>query len=102
MRNYINEFMIEGEYLESDREFLLNAYDMIMSNNDTKKEWERILSIYDADIKCDYYHGILVPAQNAGKVVGVHPYTTGLLIFMCMLCVIQLNVFIDQKQPRRW
>ena len=25
MRNYINDFMIEGDYLESDREFLLNA-----------------------------------------------------------------------------
>ena len=76
--------MIECEYLDSDREFLLNAYDKIVENESAKNEWEIILKVYNNDIKCDYYNGILVPAQNAGKLVGVHPYTSGLLIFMCM------------------
>ena len=57
MRNYINDFMIEGDYLESDREFLLNAYDKIMENESTKNEWERILGVYNADINipCKYF-----------------------------------------------
>ena len=84
MRKYLNDFMVECEYLDADREFLLSAYDKIAENESTKSEWERILEVYNSDIKCDYYKGILVPAQNAGKIVGVHPYTSGLLIFMCM------------------
>ncbi len=84
MRNYLNNFMIEFDYLDSDREFLLEAFDKIQGNEDTKKEFERILGIYESNIKCDYYKEILVPAQNAGKLVNVHMYTSGLLIFMCM------------------
>ena len=84
MRNYLNDFMVEGDYASEDREFLLEAYEKIASYESTRKEWARILKIYDANIKCDYYNDILVPAQNAGKTVGVHPYTSGLLIFMCM------------------
>lgn len=84
MRDYLNNFMIECDYLDSDREFLLDAFDKIQANDETKKEFERILGVYESNIKCDYYKEILVPAQNAGKLVNVHTYTSGLLIFMCM------------------
>ena len=84
MKKYLNDFMVEGDYTKEDREFLLAAYEKIEGYESTKKEWSRILKIYDASIKCDYYNEILVPAWNAGKAVGVHPYTSGLLIFMCM------------------
>ena len=46
MRNYINEFMLEGEYLDSDREFLLDAYDKIVGNADTK--WSDIITSIQA------------------------------------------------------
>lgn len=100
MRKYLNDFMVECEYLDADREFLLSAYDKIAENESTKSEWERILEVYNNDIKCDYYKGILVPAQNAGKIVGVHPYTSGLLIFMCMTkrlkeLYIERNISLD-------
>ncbi|MBE6675015.1 MAG: hypothetical protein E7596_07910 [Ruminococcaceae bacterium] len=84
MRDYLNNFMIECDYLDSDREFLLEAFDKIQGNEEAKKEFERILGVYEGNIKCDYYKEILVPAQNAGKLVNVHMYTSGLLIFMCM------------------
>lgn len=84
MRQYLNDFMVEGNYLDTDREFLLNAYDKIQSNETAKSEFERIVGVYESNINCDYYKEILVPAQNAGKLVDVHPYTSGLLIFMCM------------------
>ena len=100
MRKYLNDFMVECEYLDADREFLLSAYDKIAENESTKSEWERILEVYNNDIKCDYYKGILVPAQNAGKIVGVHPYTSGLLVFMCMTkrlkeLYIERNISLD-------
>ena len=84
MKQYLNDFMVECEYLDSDREFLLDAYDKIQGNETAKSEFARLVAVYENDIHCDYYKGILVPAQNAGKLVGVHPYTSGLLIFMCM------------------
>ena len=84
MKNYLNNFMIECEYLDSDREFLIEAFEKIEGCEEAKKEFERIVKLYENDIHCDYYNAILVPAQNAGKLVGVHPYTSGLLIFMCM------------------
>lgn len=84
MKKYLYDFMVECDYLESDRDFLISAYEKIVEGDDTRAEWERILKIYDANIKCDYYKEILVPAWNVGKTVNVHPYTSGLLIFMCM------------------
>ena len=100
MKKYLNDFMLDCEYLDSDREFLISAYEKITENEATKAEWERILKVYDDNIKCDYYKEILVPAQNAGKEVGVHPYTSGLLIFMCMTkrlkeLYIERNISLD-------
>ena len=40
MKNYLNNFMIECEYLDSDREFLLNAYDKIVENESAKRSSE--------------------------------------------------------------
>lgn len=84
MKNYLNNFMVQCSYLDTDREFLLSAFDKIQSNENAKSEFERLVKVYEGNIHCDYYKEILVPAQNAGKLVGVHPYTSGLLIFMCM------------------
>ena len=77
MKEYLNSFMTECDYTGEDKAFLLEAYEKIAGYESTKKEWERILKVYDNNIKCDYYNEILVPAQNAGKAVGVHPYTSG-------------------------
>lgn len=100
MKKYLNDFMVECEYLDYDREFLLEAYSKIAQNESANVEWERILNVYNNNIKCDYYNEILVPAQNIGKTVGVHPYTSGLLIFMCMTkrlkeLYIERNISLD-------
>ena len=100
MKKYLNDFMVEFEYLDEDREFLIDAYGKIEANEEARAEWDRILKVYNDDINCDYYKGILVPAQNAGKLVGVHPYTSGLLIFMCMTkrlkeLYIERNISLD-------
>ena len=84
MREYLNNFMQKWEYTNEDREFLLDAFDKIWANAEAKAEFERILGVYEANIKCDQYKEILVPAQNAGYLANVHKYTSGLLIYMCM------------------
>ena len=38
MKNYLNNFMLDCEYLDSDREFLIKAYEKIANNEKTKKE----------------------------------------------------------------
>ena len=84
MREYLNNFMQKWEYTNEDKEFLLNAFDKIWAKAEAKAEFERILGVYEANIKCDQYKEILVPAQNAGYLANVHKYTSGLLIYMCM------------------
>ncbi len=84
MREYLNNFMTKWEYTNEDKEFLLNAFDKIWANDEAKAEFERILGVYESNIKCDQYKEILVPAQNAGYLANVHKYTSGLLIYMCM------------------
>ena len=84
MRSYLNEFMTKWQYEDEDKAFLLDAFDKIWANNEAKAEFERILGVYEANIKCDQYKEILVPAQNAGYLANVHKYTSGLLIYMCM------------------
>ena len=84
MRNYLNDFMTKWQYTDEDKAFLLEAYDKICANSEAKAEFDRILGVYEANIKCDQYKELLVPAQNAGYLANVHKYTSGLLIYMCM------------------
>ena len=84
MRKYLNDFMVECNYLDEDREFLLNAYDKIQQNEKAKSEFVRILDVYKGNINCNQYKEILEPAWAAGKLANVHKYTSGLLIYMCM------------------
>ena len=46
MKNYLNNFMIECEYLDSDREFLIEAFEKIEGCEEAKKEFERIVKLY--------------------------------------------------------
>ena len=84
MRSYLNDFMTKWQYEDEDKAFLLDAFDKIWAKAEAKAEFERILGVYEANIKCDQYKEILVPAQNAGYLANVHKYTSGLLIYMCM------------------
>ena len=84
MKQYLNDFMTECEYIDTDKAFLLEAFDKIQADETAKNEFERLLQVYENNIHCDYYKEILVPAQDVCKPIGVHKYTAGLLIFMCM------------------
>lgn len=84
MKAYLEQFLKDFDYKESDAKFLLGEYDKIAGNWSAKSAFDKIISEYEKSIKIDYYNDVLVKAQNAGNNVGVHPYTSGLLIFMCL------------------
>lgn len=84
MREYLKNFLKDFEYKESDAQFLLSEYEKIATNRSANSLFNRIIDDYNKSIKIDYYNDVLVKAQNAGRDANVHPYTAGLLIFMCL------------------
>lgn len=84
MKKYLEQFLKDFEYKDSDAQFLLSEYDKIAGNWSSNDQFNKIIAEYEKSIKIDYYNDVLVKAQNAGNNVGVHPYTSGLLIFMCL------------------
>lgn len=84
MKKYLEQFLKDFEYKESDAKFLLSEYEKIANNSSANSLFNKVIEDYNKSIKIDYYNDVLVKAQNAGNNVGVHPYTSGLLIFMCL------------------
>ena len=84
MKKYLEQFLKDFEYKDSDAQFLLSEYDKIAGNWSSNDQFNKIIAEYEKSIKIDYYNDVLVKAQNACNNVGVHPYTSGLLIFMCL------------------
>ena len=83
MRAYLEQFMKDFEYEEKDAKFLLQEYDKIRRNRSSCALFNEAIDDYNKSIQIDYGNDVLVKAEKAGKNAGVHPYTAGLLIFMC-------------------
>jgi len=75
--------MKDFEYEEKDAKFLLQEYDKIRRNRSSRALFNEAIDDYNKSIQLDYGNDVLVKAEKAGKNAGVHPYTAGLLIFMC-------------------
>jgi hypothetical protein len=84
MKAYLEQFLKDFDYKESDAKFLLSEYEKIAKHWSANSMFNNIIAAYEKSIKIDYYNDVLVKAQNAGTNAGVHPYTSGLLIFMCL------------------
>ena len=95
MKRYLEGFLRDFDYKESDAKFLLDEYSKIASNEEANKGFNELIELYNQTIEFDYYKDFLVKAENAGKLAGVHPYTSGLLIFMCISK--HLKELYDQK-----
>ena len=83
MRKYLVGFFERFDFKQEDAAFLLAAYDTIMSDESNADAWKLALSIYENDINCDYKK-IADIADEAGRRVRVHEYTSDLLIYICM------------------
>ncbi|MBO5269586.1 MAG: hypothetical protein J6B77_02290 [Clostridia bacterium] len=84
MRNYLIGFLREFEYDAADAAHLLGVYDTIAQSEEASALLSEALAAYAADRMLDYKEEILKRSQKIAKLVSVHPYTTDLLVFMCM------------------
>ena len=83
MRNYLCEFYKSQGYLADDADFLLSAYDTIVSNPEANAIWEEALGLYLNDINCDYGE-IIKKADRVAYLTGINEHTADLLIFQCL------------------
>ncbi|MBE6651872.1 MAG: hypothetical protein E7610_00480 [Ruminococcaceae bacterium] len=83
MKPYLIDFFHTQAYQASDAACFLAAYDGIMARDDARVLWEEAISLYDADVNCDY-GDIIAKADKAALLCGFHEYTAELLIFACL------------------
>ena len=83
MKTYLKNFFEACEYAETDAVFLTGVYDEIMKNAEAAELWNRALSVYGKDIRCNFRE-ILLLADRAAELLGIHKYTAELLIFVCL------------------
>ncbi len=83
MRNYLVEFFRDFAYEDADATVLLSAYDRISERADTAAAWQEMISVYEADINCDY-KDLLKRADAVAEQLALHPYTLELLLFICL------------------
>ena len=83
MRDYLLSFFREFAYAPEDVQVLLGAYDRITEDAEASALWQEALSLYDADMFCDYTK-IIELADAAAERLEIHAYTLELLIFLCL------------------
>ncbi|MBQ5746977.1 MAG: hypothetical protein IIV81_03455 [Clostridia bacterium] len=83
MKDYLIEFFKKCEYEKEDADYLLTAYDKISESTEARDVWLKALSLYDADVDCDF-KALLEMAREAAEIVSIHPYTAELLLLCSM------------------
>ncbi len=110
MRSYIIYLMDELDFDKEAQESLLADFDKIEANEEAKKEFYDCIASYEADINVNY-GTLLTNAEKAGEKAGVHKYSAGLLVFMCMskhlkACYekenIDLQIWHDSMLDLKW
>ena len=83
MKNYVLNVMNELGFDKEAIDALYADFETIYANENAKKEFEECISSYEENINLDY-GWLLSKAEKAGESVGVHKYSAGLLIFLCL------------------
>ncbi len=83
MKTYLFEFLNTCDYSPEDRIFLTDTYEKIASHAKSAELWEQAIGIYRKNINCDFKK-IISLADESGALLGIHPYTAELLIFLCL------------------
>ena len=84
MRNYLIEFFKDFEYNIEDAQVLLNTYDNIIDCAPANELLCDVLIDYNADMNLNCHEQIITRARNIAKIINAHPYTTELLVFICI------------------
>ena len=83
MREYVLKVMQELEFDKEAIDSLYADFVKIYSDENAKKEFDECISAYEENINLDY-GWLLSKAEKAGESVGVHKYSGGLLVFLCL------------------
>jgi len=101
MKDYLISFMNDFSYDEKDAAFLLSSYDKIIQNENTKALFDQCIARYNEDYMMDINTELLQPAEKECEMIGVHPFTTGLLLYICLSkhlkeLYIEKNISLDE------
>lgn len=83
MKSYLIQFFQTQQYAPADTAVLLEAYDRIVADSAACALWDEALALYDEKLDCDY-GAIIRKADSVAEALGLHQYTTDLLVFICM------------------
>ena len=83
MTDYLLRIMQELEFDDESADSLYKDLLKIYSSPDSKSEFERAISLYQADI-CTSHTELLEMADRAADIAGVHRYSAELLLYLCL------------------
>lgn len=83
MRQYLVDFFEAFAYEPADAAYLLEAYDRIADHDEARALGQEGLAMYEENINCDFKQ-VLSLAAKAAPLVQLHPYTTELLMSVCL------------------
>ncbi|MBQ9785745.1 MAG: DUF5596 domain-containing protein [Clostridia bacterium] len=83
MKEYLQAFLKDFDYPARDAAELSRTYDAILGSGEARAEWEALLSIYDADLHCDF-PSMRERVAALAPTVRIHPYTLKLLFYICL------------------
>ncbi len=83
MRADLNEIMEKISFPKDSKATFLAALDVILGNQNSKKEFFLLLNEYEKNENCNY-EAMLEKAASIGDSFGIHKYTSHLLLFLCM------------------
>ena len=83
MKEYVLNFMKELEFDKEAIEALYADYLKIDADENAKKAFDECVKAHEENIHTDY-GALLKKAEDAGESVGVHKYSAGLLVFICL------------------
>lgn len=79
----IKALMESLSFPENAQAELLSSLDKMLNDDDAATELDAIMSIYDENEFCDYA-GMLERMELAGKKIGVHEYTSQMLLYLSL------------------
>ena len=83
MRRYLVQFLDEMNFEKNDAEYLLSAFDTIISNENVNYILQNAISEYDKSMDIDW-EPILMGANQISLATGVHLYTVYLIAIICL------------------
>ncbi len=82
-QSWLALFMNKLTFPENAKAVFFDAFERILKNEQTEKEFSALLAQYEEDEFCPY--GEMINATvSLGDGLGIHEYTAGMLLFLCL------------------